>query len=134
MTIAIPWNERVVEGDGGCLLWQGAVNSKGYGCIARDGRIELVHRVAYEDTIGPIPAGHQIHHRCSTPLCVNPLHLEALSARDHHRTDRTALTVEQVRVIKRRPYESRSALAERFGVSVWTIAEIRKGRTWKDVA
>lgn len=131
---AVPWNERVTEGANGCLLWTGAVNSRGYGCVMRCAHGYLAHRIAYADAVGPIPAGYQIHHRCRTRLCVNPLHLEAISPREHQRLDRTKLNVEQVREIKGLPEVSRSVLALRYGVSVWAIAEIRKGRNWRDVA
>lgn len=62
-----------------CLLWTGAVNSRGYGCFAVNGVSQLAHRLAYEDAYGPIPEGLVIDHLCRTHNCVNPDHLEAVT-------------------------------------------------------
>lgn len=64
-----------------CWLWTGPVNRQtGYAQVswtARYGRQRpvYVHRVAWELTNGPIPAGQSVLHRCDVPLCVNPDHL-----------------------------------------------------------
>lgn len=65
----------------GCLIWQGAKNSRGYSCIGVGGKSQSGHRVAYELYYGPIPAGLQIDHGCYVRACVNPLHLEAVTAK-----------------------------------------------------
>jgi hypothetical protein len=62
-----------------CWLWQGAVQSKGYGTIQHDGRTQLVHRVAFELLKYPVPEGHTLDHLCNTKLCVNPTHLEPVT-------------------------------------------------------
>ncbi len=65
-----------------CWLWTGAT-SNGYGQVTRlvDGvyRKFYVHRIAYEQTRAPIPAGLVIDHLCRVPRCVNPSHLEAVT-------------------------------------------------------
>jgi hypothetical protein len=38
------------------------------------------HRVSYEALIGPIPVGLQLDHLCRIRSCVNPDHLEPVSA------------------------------------------------------
>lgn len=60
-----------------CHYWTGEVHSNGYGVFRR----QRAHRVSYERIHGPIPreidgARAVIRHRCDTPLCVNPDHLE----------------------------------------------------------
>ena len=66
---------RTVERDG-CWLWTGRVLPPfGYGQITSDGKTLLVHRVAYEQLVGPIPAGFNVLHRCDHPACWNPEHL-----------------------------------------------------------
>lgn len=49
--------------------------------INRKGKTVLASRIAYELFVGPIPHGALICHRCNTPLCVNPDHLYAGSAK-----------------------------------------------------
>lgn len=71
-----------------CLIWQRCVNSRGYGVRGVGDRRVLAHRAAYEAAYGPIPAGHQVHHRCETPLCVEPTHLEAVTALQHKQRHR----------------------------------------------
>jgi hypothetical protein len=41
------------------------------------------HRVVYQRLIGTLPDDVQLHHRCHTPACVNPWHMEPLTARAH---------------------------------------------------
>jgi hypothetical protein len=83
-----------------CWTWKGHVIPKGYGQIYVGGRMKRAHRVAYELAIGPIPEGMNLDHLCHTRdsscsggdsclhrRCVNPLHLEPVSARDNtHRS------------------------------------------------
>ncbi len=68
-----------------CRIWQGAVNSSGYGIV----RVRMdfkvyktitVHRLLYcFYSMEPIPDGHVIGHRCDTKLCAEFGHLEAIS-------------------------------------------------------
>lgn len=44
---------------------------------------EPAHRAAYREAHGPIPAGADIHHRCGNRGCIEPLHLVALTRREH---------------------------------------------------
>lgn len=41
------------------------------------------HRFAYEERNGPIPDGFHLHHACGERSCVNPDHLELLTASEH---------------------------------------------------
>jgi hypothetical protein len=66
-----------------CWLWIGAINPNGYGTYHLDGQAQGAHRVSYVMHKGTIPPGHDIHHICNTPLCVNPDHLAALTRADH---------------------------------------------------
>lgn len=68
-----------VEPNSGCWLWFASHKEKGYGQLRQDGVIRLAHRVSYEHFVGPIPDGLQIDHLCSTPECVNPEHLDAVT-------------------------------------------------------
>jgi hypothetical protein len=69
---------RDTEPDG-CWLWCGATSSKKQrhlGIIWDGTRQTTAHRWAYEHFVGPIPDGAAIGHRCDTPQCVRPDHLE----------------------------------------------------------
>ena len=69
-----------VDQTGDCWLWTAFVNPKGYGMFKRDGRAQLVHRIAYEWLIGPVPEGMTLDHRHTCPKnCVNPAHLRPAS-------------------------------------------------------
>lgn len=66
-----------------CWLWTGALNGHGYAQIGMGGRgaeQRGAHRVAYEFLVGAIPPGRQLDHLCKVRNCVNPKHLEAVTA------------------------------------------------------
>jgi hypothetical protein len=65
--------------DGDCIRWTGVRGAKGYGHIGVDGKTRIVHRVAYELLVGPIPDGLEIDHRCRVRDCINVAHLEPVS-------------------------------------------------------
>lgn len=71
---------RIVEDEHGCWIWQGTLRSDGYGQVTVDGRKWLAHRFAYTDMVADIPAGLQIDHLCRVTSCVNPYHLEPVTA------------------------------------------------------
>lgn len=85
------WN-KTAETD--CIVWQGAQNSKGYGCFAVNRVVHLAHRVAWEDTHGPIPEGLTIDHKCRVRACVNVEHMELVSNQENVRRAR-ALVIGQ---------------------------------------
>lgn len=72
----------VVEDANGCWIWQ-AASKKGYGVSSWLGRFDAAHRVSYRAFVGPIPEGLQIDHLCRVPMCVNPAHLEPVTAREN---------------------------------------------------
>lgn len=83
---------KVDKTDAGCWLWTGALNSRGYGCVGRDGRRFLTHRYAYEALVGTIPEGLTIDHLCGVKACCNPEHLEPVSGAENTRRARALLT------------------------------------------
>jgi HNH endonuclease len=81
--------ERYVERTDSCWLWTGHRDRKGYGrFLLHKGSSDRAHRVAYELAVGPIPEGHELHHTCGEPGCVNPGHLETITPSEHARLHR----------------------------------------------
>jgi hypothetical protein len=70
-------------GEHNCWLWQGATDRKGYGRFNIRNNNRLAHRVMYEVTTGPIPAGLQLDHLCEVKNCVNPEHLEPVTGQEN---------------------------------------------------
>ena len=68
-----------------CWEWDKAKDSLGYGRVWVNEKAMLVHRVAYEAIIGPIPAGMELDHLCRNPKCYNPEHLEAVTHAENMR-------------------------------------------------
>ena len=58
-----------------CIIWQGAVNNKGYGKLKERGIDWLAHRWAYTQAYGPIPTGKILRHTCDNRRCIEPTHL-----------------------------------------------------------
>jgi hypothetical protein len=65
----------------GCWEWSGTIDVQGYGVFAVDSHPRSAHRYSYELLVGPIPEGLQIDHLCRNRRCVNPDHLEAVTAK-----------------------------------------------------
>lgn len=81
------WAKVNKRGPGGCWLWTATVNHAGYGrfCIGGRGNTGLAHRVVYEFLVGPVPEGLQLDHSCNVRRCVNPKHLEPVTAAENWR-------------------------------------------------
>ena len=125
----------------GCWLWQGRFTSNGYGVHATaydHGYSQLAHRYFYESRVEKIPEGMELDHLCSTPACVNPDHLEEVTAAENsRRKPSTKLDMQKVRRIRAlycRGNSSQSQLAKVFGVSRATICAVVSNRNWHDPA
>ena len=71
-----------VEKTEACWNWLGSLTSDGYARFATGHRSEVkAYRWAYERCVGPIPDALQLDHLCSNRRCVNPAHLEPVTAR-----------------------------------------------------
>lgn len=81
--------EKYIEIAGGCWNWTGGLASHGYGQFVysaigtRLRQQARAHRVAYRQWKGKIPDGLVVDHLCMNKRCVNPDHLEAVTAREN---------------------------------------------------
>lgn len=73
-----------------CWLWTGVRHTGGYGLF---GGSAYAHRYAFEFCVEPIPAGLQIDHLCRVRACVNPDHLEAVTAFENWRRGEAASAI-----------------------------------------
>lgn len=73
----------------GCWIWRGRLSADGYGKINFNGRNGYAHRLSYLLFKGELPTENtrllQIDHLCSRKGCVNPDHLELVSAKENCR-------------------------------------------------
>ena len=129
---------RYVETHGGyetpCWLWQLAKNYEGYGLDSDStGKTVLAHRRYYEQHNGPIPPDLQLDHLRRMPSCVNPDHLEPVTAAENvRRGSSTRLTADAVREI-RSSTEKQMVLARRYGIDQSHVSRIKNNHTWRDV-
>lgn len=77
--VAKPLIECYEVAENGCWNWLGRLSRDGRGWR----RHTRAHRAVYEELIGPIPKGYDLHHSCENKLCVNPNHMEPLTPEAH---------------------------------------------------
>lgn len=71
---------KIVKQSTPCWTWIGGRAEGGYGKFKIEYRTAIAHRVVYEILHGPIPEGMTLDHGCKNILCVNPDHMEVVTA------------------------------------------------------
>lgn len=114
-----------------CWEWCGEINYKGYGRLWAGGKRYFAHRAYYEAKYGSIPEGLHIDHLCRNRRCVNPDHMEPVTALENRRRGNAVLKLDEAAVAHiRASGKTNAALALEFGVSKSTISEAKRGITW----
>lgn len=145
-----------------CWLWNGVRNRSGYGRFiisrgARKGaesrRYFGAHRLAFEFSIGAIPDGLLVCHRCDVRHCCNPDHL-FLGSNSENMADMVAKgrarssgfrgeqlpqaklnedTVRAIRATYASGERTQRELSERYGIQPSAISLIVTRKRWKHV-
>ena len=105
------------------------------------------HRLVWEVANGPIPAGMHIDHKNTQRADNRAKNLQAVTQADNNRLafergsgqrgERKAnakLTDARVREIRRNRQLPATHYAALFGVSVYTIRDARRGKTWRHIS
>lgn len=78
-------SSKIEEDANGCWLWTGCDTGNGYGTIRTGGGGQTVaHRVVWQLCRGVVASHLQIDHLCKVRRCVNPEHLEPVTARENN--------------------------------------------------
>jgi hypothetical protein len=60
----------------GCWTWTGCLSTAGYGRTSFAGEQWYVHRLMYQEYVGPLDPSFEIDHKCRNTKCVKPDHLQ----------------------------------------------------------
>ena len=75
---------KVRVDDSGCWLWTAGQKGSGYGGFNIDQKWRLAHRVSYYYLVDQYTdTSLVVDHLCRTKLCVNPAHLDAVTAKQN---------------------------------------------------
>ena len=144
--------------ESGCWLWTRGLGRGGYGKVTFRGKTWSTHRLAWTLTNGVIPDSMQLNHSCDNRLCCNPDHLKTGTQKQNieDAVSRGRMAVGDRQGLRKHPESAphgerngsakltesqaleifksgdrRTALADRFKVSISTIHFIKRGRIWK---
>lgn len=67
----------------GCLIWQRALDSGGYGSIRSKQRTYRAHEIAWFLSGNERPEGYTLHHLCHNRACIEVTHLVCITKAEH---------------------------------------------------
>ncbi len=119
-----------------CWLWNASVNGWGYGRFITGGRANrrewMAHRYSYEALIGPLPKDRPtLDHLCRVRRCVNPAHLEPVTARINNLRGmgNPARNSRKTHCPKGHPYGDRTTYVSRLGWRYCQICSAERKKT-----
>jgi hypothetical protein len=138
------WEKVTKLGPDDCWLYQGALDSGGYGCVWIGHKSIGAHRFAFLSSGDTIPNDMLVLHKCDVRNCCNPTHLflgtqqDNVIDRNHkgranqpigERNGLAKLREEDVIAIlkDKRTYRK---IARDYGVHNTAISSIKNGRSW----
>lgn len=144
-----PFQDRLKKTEQGCLEWQGARTSLGYGIIRVGKKTYKAHRWFFEQAHGYEP--NVVRHTCDNPSCCNLDHLidgtqaenladciqkgrarrNVLRGEKHPLSKLTATNVIAIRTRYANGGVSQMQLAREYGISQKVIWAIINNKTWK---
>jgi hypothetical protein len=100
----------------GCWTLAGR-SYNGYRHVKIDGKSAIAHRAVYTLIVGPIPDGLQLDHLCRNRACVNPAHLEPVTARQNtlRSAAPSAVNAAKTECIKGHPFDDANTILRRGG-------------------
>lgn len=132
----------------GCWEWTGTTMQKeDYGIACHRGKRQRAHRLSYMYHKGQIPEGLLICHTCDNPICINPDHLYAGTAKDNsadmvsrgrqnrlkgEEAGQAKLTNIEVLAI-RSDNRRHKYIAKDYGIAVSTVSSIKQRTNWKHI-
>jgi len=76
-----------------CWDWKGSYSKSGYATFnLGSGISNRVHKILYELTIGKVPEGLELNHKCCNRWCVNAGHLEIVTHQENQLKGGSLLT------------------------------------------
>ena len=139
--------QKLSEKNGGCWVWTGTLDRRGYGVIQLSEPIRhqvKAHRYSWELFTGrPVPSSRiQVCHTCDHPYCVNPHHLFLGTNQDNiddkAQKGRAArklniISVREIKTLLGQGELSQTEIANMYNVSLPTIYDIGAERTWRKI-
>ncbi len=137
-----------------CWIWNKLKTQAGYGRIYYEGKDRYAHRLI-KTIIDKLPLeildnpNIVFRHKCDTPACVNPDHIELGSQLENiedmikrkrnavgskcHTAKLTEEEVKEIKTLLRDSNVKKQDIAKKFRIAPSTISAIVSGYTWKHV-